>query len=167
MTKYKVGQKYEVIKPEKEFKREDFIGKILTVDYLESDGFRDKEYSYLWNKNDKLKLIPQTSKSPRQFMLLKDGVSCKKGLIVEFNGSKYTSINHDKFDKKPDGRDFYFPKEIVENQPEWFKELFKEVKESKEIEKIKLSFHDTGEEEKIKEKINELVDAVNSFNNEK
>ena len=142
-----------------------------------------------------LKLIPQTSKSPRQFVLLKDTL-VNFGVDIIKSGTVFTF-----FERDNDYRDdhHWFNKESVESQPEWFKEIFEDKcneckhnddsvfcsincrnnnkfsKESKEIKPFKhlfLSINLGGttkfqQTDEFKEWVKQITDAVNSFNNEK
>jgi len=176
--KLKIGQKYRVIKPLMKLSRDEYIETTIEVTLLYKDGFYD-ETGYWWNSDDKLQLISGISKSPRQFVLLKDTPELKEGSILTYYKEldQYTT---EISQKTINDRVMYvskgFESKTVESQPIWFRELFeevKEVKESKEIKGILRVIRNPSGTVKYPTKaemwcmLEELQDRVNSFNKEK
>jgi hypothetical protein len=130
---YKIGDRVKIIKTGK-------IGLIATKYYWPRDkttGYEvsiDGEFPLYYNKD--LQLITGKSKSPRQFVLLKDTPTHSKGCIFTKLITSYTT----------EDRTVGYLENTVETQPEWFNEVFEE--EPKETIKIGELVYDKKEFEK-------------------
>jgi len=165
--KLNIGDKVKVLVSKSKYGAKLDKNKIYIVDsFCKEDSevnIKNKGITYILCLSD-VKLITGISKSPRQFRLLKDTPNAKKGEIFIY--SKILKSYRCQYSNKIE-----FSIEHVENQPDWFEEIFKENVKDKEIDKkIKLpstkSYGWTNSDSFVKwaEKI---TDTVNSLSKEK
>jgi len=176
--KLKVGQKYRVIKDISQIGTLE-VGSIVTVNkILSKTNFEDKNRHIMSLKYDKLELIqPKTklSKSPRQFRLLKNTPEFIKDSIFTYDkeSKQYLSSVTKTILLNNQGilRTFTYDKKVVENNPEWFEEMFDDSEPIKtnKIEKIskeeimQINLNNGSLITKLYEKQCEIIDKVNSL----
>lgn len=140
--KYKVGDKVWV---REDLKEEDYdecfatsemvklAGKVVTISKVREDMKRYYvQETGTWNWTDEMFVTNSKEKQPvkRTFRLLKDTPTIRKGAILQeqcTDGTQPYELITPEFIKGTDDRTTTIDRSLVENQPQWFVEVFEAV----------------------------------------